>query len=512
MEMEMEIELKLALSPHHTSRIRRHPLLNALTPQRRRLLSIYFDTPKFELMQRGIALRLRRAGQQWMQTLKAEAQSVGALTNRPEWEMPIAAGERPDFSLLPAAAMDLLAGIKLKYLTPLFTTEFQRTTWQIQTSAGHAEVALDDGKIIAGEKLQALCEVEIELKSGAPESLFDIATQLLHAVPLHVEPRSKAERGYQLSGAAHPYPVKSVRAAVHLHQTPYEAWHAFMRQALIQTVANLQGVLDNEQDIEYLHQFRVGLRRLRTGSVLAKSLTQTIPVWDQPLRELMQSLNAVRDWDVFLHNSLPALATKLPQLTENPSLDQAASTILSGHARHIRQQAQALLLSASFTRLVLDIGRDLLVPSTNLVAHNLKAWSHAILEHRWQKLRVHCRGFEELNSAQRHQARIAAKKMRYTAEALAALYDDKHTKPFITALVALQDQLGYENDMRIGMQLLRSLPHQSPPLSFEFGRICGALELEMARSTSLSDDIWKQLAKSPLFWRSKNRKSHSSMG
>ena len=64
----MEIELKLALQPHHATRIRRHPLLNANTPQQHALLSIYFDTPKFDLMRRGIALRVRRVNKQWVQT------------------------------------------------------------------------------------------------------------------------------------------------------------------------------------------------------------------------------------------------------------------------------------------------------------------------------------------------------------------------------------------------------------------------------------------------------------
>ena len=145
----MEIELKLALQPRHATRIRRHPLLNASTPRQHALLSIYFDTPKFDLMRRGIALRVRRVNNQWIQTLKAEAQSVGALTSRPEWEMVVADGNHPDFSALPPTALDLLTGIKLKRIAPVFTTEFRRTTWQIGDGAAQAEVALDIGKIFA---------------------------------------------------------------------------------------------------------------------------------------------------------------------------------------------------------------------------------------------------------------------------------------------------------------------------------------------------------------------------
>lgn len=504
-KIEMEIELKLALLPRHTARIRRHPVLNGVIPQRRRLLSIYFDTPKHELMRRGIALRLRRVGRQWIQTLKAETQSVGALTSRPEWEVLIAGGGHPDFSLLPDTAMSLLTGITLKHVAPLFTTEFQRTTWRLETPAGDAEVALDHGNITAGGQQQALCEVEIELKSGAPASLFDIATQLLQDVPLHLEPRSKAERGYLLSGITNSKPVKSTPANILPHHTPSEAWHILMHDALAHTVTNIPGFLEHEPDIEYLHQLRIGLRRLRTGAMLAKSLGQTTFPWEHQLRKLMNGLNAARDWDVFLHDSLPGLAAKLAPSPADFCWDQAALNALSDHARHIRHQAQTHLLSPSFTQVVLDIGRSLLVPSCSQTAQSVKTWSKIILERRWQKLRARCRNFSKLDPDQRHQARIAAKKMRYTAETFAALYEEKHTKPFITALAALQDQLGYENDLRIGTQLLRSFPQQSPLLSFELGRICGALELEAGRLVSPSDSTWNHLAKSTLFWRSKKQ-------
>ncbi|MGV8711001.1 MAG: CYTH and CHAD domain-containing protein [Nitrosomonas sp.] len=503
--MNREIELKLALLPRHVSQLRHHPLLKGLPSQRRRLLSIYFDTPQFELMQRGAAFRLRRAGQQWHQTLKAEAQSVGALTSRPEWEAPLTTGDRPDFSLLPDAATSLLAGVTLKHIAPLFTTEFQRTTWQIETPTGHAEVALDNGRIIAGELQQSLCEVEIELKSGTPDCLFDIATQLLRDVPLHLEPRSKAERGYLLSGAIGAKPLKSMHPDIHPHHNPSEVWHIFMHHALVQTVANVPGFVEHEPDIEYLHQLRVGLRRLRTGTLLAKSLGQTPPSWDRSLRELMHELNTARDWDVFLGESLPTLAAKLPQFPKQNPWDETALTALSRHANLVHRQAQARLLTSSFTQLVLDIGRALSAPPVPQAKQDVQAWASKILERRWLTLCSLCHNFSQLDPDQRHQARIAAKKMRYNVETFAALYEDKHTKSFLTALAALQDQLGRERDLRIGMQLLRSFPQQNRLFSFELGRIYGALELETTGFSSLSGDIWKHLAKSTLFWRSKKK-------
>ncbi|NBQ71153.1 MAG: inorganic triphosphatase, partial [Nitrosomonadaceae bacterium] len=352
----MEIELKLALQPRHATRIRRHPLLNASTPQQHALLSIYFDTPKFDLMRRGIALRVRRVNKQWIQTLKAEAQSVGALTSRPEWEMAVADGSRPDFSALPPMALDLLAGIKLKRIAPVFTTEFRRTTWQIGDGAAQAEVALDTGKIFAAELSRDICEVEIELKSGPAEFLFDIATQLLQQVPLHIEPRSKAERGYILCGAVTPSPVKAIRPDIGQDQPADKAWHAMIQAALVQLSANVPGFLEQAQDIEYLHQLRIALRRLRAGAQLAKSLGQEIPAWEQPLRQLTHALNPARDWDVFHQEILPGIQPILAAQAENTAVSEAALALLYNAAAQARQRAQALLLEPAFTQLMLDIG------------------------------------------------------------------------------------------------------------------------------------------------------------
>lgn len=495
----MEIELKLALHPRHAVRIRRHSLLDKIAPERRPLLSIYFDTPKFDLMRRGIALRIRRVGNRWIQTLKAEAQSVGALSSRPEWEMDVTDGSRPDFSVLPQTALDLLVGAKLQHIAPVFTTEFKRTTWQVSNNTAQAEVALDIGKIFAGEASRDICEIEIELKSGTPVFLFDVATQLLQQVPLHIEPRSKAERGYILSGAIHPTPIKATHPAIHKHQTAGEAWNATMQAALVQLVANVPGFLENAHDIEYLHQLRIALRRLRTGVILAKSLGQSPSAWDQPLRELMYALNSARDWDVFQNETLPKILTALKESSENSPHEIIALTLMRNVAAHT-QQAQALLLKPAFTRLMLDIGRYLLTPLVDVQMRNTKIWAEMILEKRWHTLRKYCHGFAKLNPTERHRARIAAKKMRYVADAFAPLYG-KSSNHFITTLAALQNELGCANDMRVGMQLLHALPKKSTALSFTIGRIHGALEFEAMQHTYLSTIIWRRLSRSKLFWR-----------
>jgi inorganic triphosphatase YgiF len=492
----MEIELKLALPPRYAASIRRHVWLCDIKPRRQKLHSIYFDTPAFDLMHRGIALRLRRMGYHWVQTMKAEARAVGALTSRPEWETAVAGGASPDFAVLPQTALALLAGVDRSRIAPIFITEIQRTTWLLEHGENKAELALDIGAIHSGEARQAISEVEIELKAGAATFLFDLATQLLALAPLRIEPRSKAERGYLLGGALTPAPCKAVRPDIRPQQNAGETWNTVMRAALTQLAANVPGFLENAHDTEYLHQLRIALRRLRTGVTLAKALGQATPDWDGPLRETLRALNPARDWDVFLHETLPKTLTTL----RTAQVEDAMLTLVRDVAADARQQAQALLQAPVFTRLVLAIGRDLLTAPTGAQSLDAKAWAAKILEKRWLMLRKRCRNFARLDPAGRHAARIAAKKMRYAADAFAPLYGKRGMR-FIEALAALQNGLGRSNDANVGAQLLRALPKTSAALSFDLGRIAGALEVETTRHAHLSGAIWRRLAQSRLFWR-----------
>lgn len=487
----MEIELKLALQSKHSKKIRRHPWLHSIKPTSRILHSVYFDTPGFGLMRRHIALRLRKMEEQWVQTLKAETQSIGALTSRPEWETIVQDGNHPDFSALPDAAKELLSGIKLKQIQPVFITEFERTTWNIERDGHAAELALDRGFIRAGEQYQDISEVEIELKSGHAVFLFEVALQLLQQIPLHVEPRSKAERGYILCGAINPTPVRSGYPAISKDQSPLEICHSLTRFALIHMTANLPGFQNHADDIEYLHQLRIALRRLQTATILAKSLGQPTPPWFRSLRELMHALNLARDWDVFLYQTLPSI----------DNVDAATLQRIRLVAAAARRQAQFILSQPALTQLILDIGRSLMVnPDHPQSLPNARAWSQALLEQRWQKLHKRCRHFSGLSAEERHMARITTKKMRYLAETFVPLHG-KRTHAFMAALSALQDDLGNENDRHIGIQLLHTVPKPSAKLGFELGRISGMLEIKTAQHHEQLDQRWQQLSDAKKFWR-----------
>ena len=129
--MPNEIEFKLIIDPRDIRRLQRHPFLAAHTRQkfpRQRLLSIYFDTPELTLHGRKIAVRLRRIGRNWLQTVKTEGKVEAGLHQRSEWEWRMAKNTL-DFQPLPDVQLrEFFANEKLRQsLRPVFTTEFFRT-------------------------------------------------------------------------------------------------------------------------------------------------------------------------------------------------------------------------------------------------------------------------------------------------------------------------------------------------------------------------------------------------
>lgn len=500
----MEIELKLGLYPEHIARIKNAPLFRKIKPQQHRLQSIYFDSNTFQLEHRGIALRIRRVGKQWIQTVKAESQSGGSLTHRPEWETTVKKGGHPDFSVLPAEALELLKDIDLKQIAPIFVTEFKRSTWTLKDGDNEAEIALDVGKITVNHLQRDICEVEFELKSGSAEFLFDLAGQLLQHAPLFIESRSKAERGYLLAGVGNSKPVKAIPVKFDSNNSISDVYCLIIRNALTQLLGNIPGYFEHIEDPEYLHQIRVALRRIRTGVSLIQTIGQPIPSWNKALRKLMQTLNEARDWDVLEQEVLPDILGKMAPLSEEP-IDQATSKSIQTEAITVRKLTQKKLHKTEFTELILAIEHHLLTVSSKVqepvLEQNVRQWGAKILEDCWQLLHQCCQGLTAQTTAERHRARIAAKKMRYATDTLFSAFDIRNAKRFIEMLANLQDELGYTNDRRVAQQLLQQLAKTNKSIAFDLGRITYALQIETQQQEKKPSEAWRSLSRMKLFWR-----------
>ncbi|MCP5276185.1 MAG: CYTH domain-containing protein [Burkholderiales bacterium] len=203
--MSTEVELKFRLSPEFSGCIKQLQLLKdySITKAiKQRLHSIYYDSPDFTLQKHRIALRIRKVSGLWIQTIKSGGTVKDGLHQHNEWEYPIA-NDKPDFSQLPDQRIaDCFADKRFcKSLQPIFETDICRTTYLLEPAQDFKlEFCLDEGKIIARQLTQSICEIELELKSGTTSQLFHFAEALQKdcAFPLIHESSSKAMRGYAL--------------------------------------------------------------------------------------------------------------------------------------------------------------------------------------------------------------------------------------------------------------------------------------------------------------------------
>lgn len=323
--MAAEIEIKLALAPGDAAAVRRHPLLAGQRPRRTQLLNTYYDTPDLELRRAGLALRLRRSGRRWLQTLKGGGGSGGGLHRRDEWEYPLA-GPELDLSRFADTPLARLMARKGFTLNPVFATDFQRTTWQLTPRPGtRIEVALDQGAIKNGHAL-ALCEVELELLEGDAALLFETARALQDAAPLRPEAVSKAERGYRLATGRRLAPVKAAPSTLNPGLTAAAGLRAVVETCLAQIMANAEGVAAARArgQAEFVHQMRVGVRRLRSVLKLAQKTDVTVRPLLEELKWLAAVLGSARDWDVLVEHTLPPVLEAYDDATAAAPVENAA--------------------------------------------------------------------------------------------------------------------------------------------------------------------------------------------
>lgn len=445
-----ETELKLWLRPEDIDVFRRLPRLRHKHPHELDLRTIYFDTPDFRLAGRGIALRVRAIGKLWVQTLKTEGARSGGLSSRLELETPVA-GPVPDFSRLPAEVVDRLVPGKWRGgLVPVHETRFHRTAWSLRTpDHSRVEVALDVGEIAAGEKSEALNEVELELKSGKVDALYVLAQTFMQQVLLVPFDESKAERGTRLAQGGTSRPASAACLELDAGMPVCAAFAGIARACLSQFQANLPGLLTAE-DPEYLHQARVAVRRLRSALGLFKKLCHPPEHEVARIAGLGRALGQARDWDVFVLETLPALLESLPTVPRTLLVRRAHAA-----RRKAREDALQLLIRPQTAADLLAMHRWLDELEAARDKPGLSRFARAKLARLHAAVLAGAAGFKGQSPPQRHRLRIRVKRLRYALDYLGSLFGGH--KKFAACFAALQDELGALNDANTALGFLNLL-------------------------------------------------------
>lgn len=466
-----EIELKLQVPPARRAAVDAAVAGTAAAP-RMRLQAAYHDTPERALAAAGLALRLRREGRQWVQTLKGAGDD--GLT-RAEHNVP-----RGHAAAMPAIDPALHAGtpvgerlIALLGASPnlqtLYRTDIRRRSRTLPVRApgragSRVELAFDFGRIVAGESAgerpqadamrrpapegaeqsgkatfaQDVCELEIELLAGSPRAVIDTARRWLPRFGLWLDGRSKAERGDLLARGEAMAPARlAAPARLDASMDAAAAWQAVLRNCADQILANASQIASGEHAPEHVHQLRVGLRRLR--SALALFEIEEGPLADGATA-LFRRLGAARDDAVIVE----AFGAALLDAMRSAGLDDAAPPAANGAAS---ESPVAVLRDGASQTFLLDL-LAAMHPEPAAVADDSPLIDRlAARLNRWHaQLVADAKRYAELDDAARHRLRKRAKRLRYAVEFSAALFGRRGVRRYLKALRALQERLGAVSD------------------------------------------------------------------
>ena len=512
----VETELKLAMAPDAMARLARHPLLRPLrrAPARKvRVTSTYYDTDDLVLANACVSLRLRRDGRKWLQTVKGPVASgaAGGMTARSEFEWPVAGARLDPLRFATTPFRRKLGKAERHGLVAQFTTDIVRTTIPLAfADSTMASLCIDAGEVRAdvdGKRLHApINEIELELEAGDPTRLFELAYALAAEFPLALEPKSKAARGYALRHPVAPTPVHAEDPELAPHASAAEGFAAIIRVCLKQVQGNAGGVV-TQTDPEWLHQMRIGIRRLRAS--LALAARYMAPARVEPLRGefrwLAQALGVARDSDVFTLETLPAFATAVGRGSNAAALKPALRALAAQAAVRRAEAgdvARAAVGSPRFLRMVL--AASALAASPTVGSPNAGALAESARDVARPQLKRRHRALLALGSDLphaapeiRHAARLAAKKLRYATEFFAPLFAKKRTRAYRNALTALQEELGAWNDAAVAARIAGELAGTTSAAAAAFSGWAAAQG--SARSAAL-DAAWVTFAGAAPFW------------
>lgn len=268
---------------------------------------------------------------------------------------------------------------------------------------------------------------------------------------------------------------------------------------------NESGIID-DIDSEFLHDYRVSLRRVRSLLALFKGVgaNDQQKKLRQRLAKLMRNTNALRDLDVHLQDR-EACYSQLPK-SLHPGLDQVFTRFV--HERSNAHQSLCQYLGSSSYRT--EIAQLQVEFEQSRWLENGRYRDEAALNFANRQLRSHfkrvCRIASSIDASTVdetiHDLRLECKKLRYLLSFFAPLYDRKTLAKSLKPLKRLQNNLGRFNDYSSQQIALRSLLAQAgDTLTQAMIESIGALvlvkhQLQLAERTYLMANIEGLLSKS----------------
>jgi len=505
-----ELELKFQVPPGG-----RPGLLKAVghrALERMKLHARYFDTADHLLGRHGMALRLRSENGTWVQTLKAgTAHSLERLEENVELAAADDGGQQPPD---PGRHAGTEAGTRLAKLlkanghpplVEVYRTEVDRCRRLLHTHGANVEWALDEGTIVAGERVRPLLELELEYKGGETGGLYAMAHDWQARHGLWLDPVPKAQRGAML-GEGHAYvdPVKAEPPVLTRRMDGDRMLRAMVAASLSQILPNAAEIAAGSEDPEHVHQMRVGMRRLRTVvRELERFAGGLDPRWQAPFDAVFDVAGESRDRYVLRNELAPELERAGAPLADPFDGDEELRKTLRTKVHAAPFQAALLQLlayahapaPAPAEAPADDAADDGPTPDAD---HGGEAVG--FLQDRLARLHRQvtqdAERFESLTIDEQHRLRRRLKRLRYLAQFAAPLYKARRVEVWLNSLEPAQDALGRHIDRAVAARRYADAAGHDPRAWFGAGWFCG----QLADTAHDGRKALERFARAAVFW------------
>jgi CHAD domain-containing protein len=261
-------------------------------------------------------------------------------------------------------------------------------------------------------------------------------------------------------------------------------------RSLLQTMKlNEQGIQE-DLDTEFLHDYRVAVRRTRSALALIGGVfpAEAVARYKLEFSTLGQLTNPLRDLDVYL----------LKERTYQGMLPPALRDYIQPLFEHLRaRRSQALqavvsgLNSTTYRTFIKDWEAFLEIPP--LVAPSTPDAARPILAVAQERIYKHYRSVSKTSAEllkqpeddRLHVLRIKCKKLRYLLEFFSSLFPEEKISYLVAQLKKLQDNLGDYNDFCVQIEYLLKMSEELPATAtgskeslLSIGYLVGRLEDE----------------------------------
>jgi CHAD domain-containing protein len=435
------------------------------------IFDTYLDTDDWRIHRAGFALRIRSESGKSEATLKSLHSSRAEVADRRELSEALEDSQsesiRRSFGPVGRRVHAVSGAHALLQLFEVRTSRQRFAIRKEDEAQQLGEIALDETIISRphGEPQRSMHRVEVEALTGSHEPLQSLVKTLRTDCALEAASDTKYAQGLKSVGLA-PGPAPEFGpTAVDASMPTIEVALANLRRYLSAWYLHEPGARLGDQPDE-LHDLRVAGRRLdailsQFRSCLPESFLRIRPT----LKKILRALGDVRDMDVALIE-LERFGHLLPQ-SDQESIEPLKQYLVSE-----RDKARTRMLS------VLDSvsAQNNVQKLTSLLSAPAASWRRSsrelalnvaseMIRLRYRKVRKLAELLTRDSSVEAyHEVRSRLKKLRFTLEALSAMYG-KPAEEMLRALRRWQDSLGVQQDAAVANRRLKNLAG-APPKGF----------------------------------------------